>query len=76
MKEVLVLGLSLSALFLPLAAIAQSLADVAREEEARRKTVKLPGRVYTNADLKPVASTVSGTGRTSWTSGLVIARER
>ena len=31
---------------------AQSLADVARAEEARRKTVKAPAKVYTNDDLK------------------------
>ena len=31
---------------------AQTLADVARAEEARRKTVKEPGKVYTNQDLK------------------------
>jgi len=33
---------------------AQSLADVARKEEARRKTVPEPAKVYTNKDLKPV----------------------
>jgi hypothetical protein len=32
---------------------AQSLTDVARAEEARRKTVKQPAKVYTNEDLKP-----------------------
>lgn len=32
---------------------AQSLADVAREEAARRKTVAAPGKVYTNDDLRP-----------------------
>lgn len=32
---------------------AQSLAEVAREEAARRKTVAAPGKVYTNNDLKP-----------------------
>jgi hypothetical protein len=32
---------------------AQSLAEVAREEAARRKTVATPGRVYTNNDLRP-----------------------
>jgi hypothetical protein len=30
----------------------QSLADVAKAEEARRKTVKSPAKVYTNDDLK------------------------
>lgn len=32
---------------------AQGLADIARKEEARRKAVKVPGKVYTNGDLKP-----------------------
>lgn len=35
----------------PLSAQSQSLADVARAEEARRKTVKTPSKTYTNADL-------------------------
>jgi hypothetical protein len=35
------------------AASAQSLADVARKEEARRKQVTKPSRVLTNKDLKP-----------------------
>jgi hypothetical protein len=35
---------------------AQSLADVARKEEARRKTIPEPAKVYTNKDLKPVPS--------------------
>jgi type IV secretory pathway VirB10-like protein len=34
-------------------AAAQSLADVARKEEARRKNVKTSSRVLTNKDLKP-----------------------
>src|SRR5580698_1699461 len=34
---------------------AQSLADVARQEEARRKQIKQPARVYTNKDLVSVA---------------------
>jgi hypothetical protein len=33
---------------------AQSLADVARKEEERRKDVKGPSKVYTNKDLHPV----------------------
>jgi hypothetical protein len=35
------------------AASAQSLADVARQEEARRKTITTSGRVYTNDTLRP-----------------------
>ena len=34
-------------------AAAQSLADVARAEAARRKAVEAAGKVYTNADLRP-----------------------
>lgn len=33
---------------------AQSLADVAKKEEERRKTVTAPAKVYTNKDLNPV----------------------
>lgn len=36
-------------------AAAQSLADLAKKEEARRKAVKTPSKVYTDADLKGVA---------------------
>jgi hypothetical protein len=36
---------------------AQSLADVARQEEARRKEIRQPARVYTNKDLVSVPST-------------------
>ncbi|OFW41677.1 MAG: hypothetical protein A3J29_11780 [Acidobacteria bacterium RIFCSPLOWO2_12_FULL_67_14b] len=36
----------------PLAA-AQTLADVAKAEEARRKAVKKPAKTYTNTDLRP-----------------------
>ena len=37
---------------LPLTSEAQSLADVARAEEARRKAVTKPAKVYTNESLK------------------------
>ena len=37
------------------AAAAQSLADLARQEEARRKALKTPSKVFTDADLKRVA---------------------
>jgi hypothetical protein len=39
------------AALLPAAAMPQSLADVARAEEARRKTVKQKSKTYTNDDL-------------------------
>ena len=35
------------------AAAGQSLGDVAKKEEARRKTIKSSGKVYTNDKLKP-----------------------
>jgi hypothetical protein len=37
----------------PVAAGGQNLADIARKEDARRKAIKKPARVYTNADLGP-----------------------
>ncbi len=36
-------------------AAAQSLADVAKQEEARRKAIKTPSKVYTDKDLKKTA---------------------
>jgi hypothetical protein len=39
-------------LTVPFVAAAQGLADVARAEEARRKTVPRPAKVYTNEDLR------------------------
>jgi hypothetical protein len=39
-------------LALPLSSPAQSLVDVARAEEARRKAITKPGKVYTNVDLR------------------------
>jgi hypothetical protein len=41
-----------------ISATAQSLADVARAEAERRKTIAQPSRVYTNRDLKPVPAPV------------------
>ena len=40
-------------LFWAAAVSAQSLADVARQEEARRKTIRTSGKVYTNDTLRP-----------------------
>jgi hypothetical protein len=37
----------------PALAAGQSLAEIARREEARRKALARPGKVYTNEDLKP-----------------------
>ena len=43
----------------PMTASAQGLADVARQEEARRKVVKPSRKVYTNADLKSDGSSAA-----------------
>jgi hypothetical protein len=40
---------------------AQSLGDVARKEEARRKDIKAPAKVYTNKDLGAVPAREPGT---------------
>jgi hypothetical protein len=41
------------------AASAQSLGALAKQEEARRKSVKSPGKVYTNDNLRPDSSSTS-----------------
>ena len=46
------------------AASAQSLADIARQEEARRKAVRTPGKLYTNDSVRPEPTPSSG-GATS-----------
>jgi hypothetical protein len=48
---------------------AQSLADVARQEEARRKTIKAPAKVYTNDDLRDAGSPPQATPATAPSSG-------
>ena len=45
----------------PLAAAHQTLADVAKAEEARRKSVKKPAKTYGNNDLKPDSGTPTTT---------------
>jgi hypothetical protein len=55
------LFLAAAMLALPLASAAQSLADVARAEEARRKAIVKPGKVYTNVDLRPDITDVAST---------------
>jgi hypothetical protein len=51
MKLTFVVGLAAS-LAICVAASAQTLGEVARQEEARRKAVKTPSKVYTNDSLK------------------------
>jgi len=57
----------LSALLLVSAAApllsAQSLAEVAKREEERRRTIKEPSKVYTNKDLTSVPPAASDTGK-------------
>lgn len=52
--------IAILALFLAIApplAAAQTLADVAKAEEARRKSVKKPAKTYGNGNLKPATGT-------------------
>jgi hypothetical protein len=51
MKFTIVFGLAI-VLAIGVAASAQTLGDVARQEQARRKSVKTPAKVYTNDNLK------------------------
>jgi len=54
MKKLLTtLAFALVAAGVAASAMAQPLADVARQEEARRKGIKQPAKVITNQDLKP-----------------------
>ena len=59
--------LSLSGAVAPLAA--QSLADVARQEQDRRKTIKKPSKVLTNKDLGAVPATSASPPATPAASG-------
>ncbi len=43
----------------PSVATAQSLAELARQEEARRKSVPVPAKVYTNESLRAVSPAVT-----------------
>ena len=54
--------IAILALFLAIAptlASAQTLADVAKAEEARRKSVRKPAKTYGNGDLKPATGTAT-----------------
>jgi hypothetical protein len=55
MRSSFLTGVIITGVFLAAAgAYAQSLGDDARKEEARRKTVKKPSKIYTNDNLKDV----------------------
>lgn len=65
-KALLIAVLSSLGVFAPQSALrAQSLADVSRQEEERRKAVKKPSKVLTNGDLRsvpgPAPSATAGT---------------
>jgi uncharacterized protein (DUF2147 family) len=49
--------------------MAQSLAEVAREEQQRRQAIKKPAKVLTNDDLQPVPAIGDDTGSQSDASG-------
>jgi len=51
-KAIALTSFVIAALLVPSMAATQSLADVARVEEARRKAAKAPAKVYTNDDLR------------------------
>jgi len=63
-SQVIVVSL-LACVAVPAAIPAQSLTDVARAEEARRKAVKAPAKVYTNDDLRSDGSPVPSAGSSS-----------
>ena len=52
MRNIHVLTAALLLLLSSTMAVPQSLGEVARKEEERRKTIKTPSKVYTNEDLK------------------------
>ncbi len=53
MRSSILAGVIVTGMFLAAAGVsAQSLGDVARKEEARRKTVRKPSKVYTNDSLR------------------------
>ena len=51
MKRLILIAVALQVVALTSIAAAQSLGDVARREEQRRKAIKKPAKVYTNKDL-------------------------
>ena len=71
MTSKVVAGFGAAFLVFSVAASAQGLGDLAKQEEARRKTVTTPGKVYTNESLRPApkpSSPTSSTGAAAATS--------
>ena len=60
MKHVCTVMVAAGLLCVGASAQAQSLADVARQEQERRKTIKTPARVYTEADVQKSAPLTTG----------------
>ena len=72
MTSKVVTGFGAALLVFSVAASAQTLGDLAKQEEARRKTVATPGKVYTNESLRtepppstPPASTSTASSTTA-----------
>ncbi len=65
MKRIISSVVGIGVLAIAVAASAQTLADVAKQETARRKTVKHPAKVYTNddvANVKPILPMMENDG--------------
>jgi hypothetical protein len=53
-----------------------SLTDIAKKEEQRRQSVTEPSKVYTNADLRPIAADAPPSGGASSTSSSCQSEEK
>jgi hypothetical protein len=62
-----------SALLTTGSASAQSFGTIARQEEARRKTISTPSKVITNRDLKPVESPIRSSAPATVTTGAAVS---
>jgi hypothetical protein len=65
MKSRLLFSVVAGLLLITSSASAQSLAEVARQEQARRKSIKQPGKVYTNKDLRTDSGGASNPAETT-----------
>jgi hypothetical protein len=63
MKYACRVAMAVGLVFVAAAAHAQSLADVARQEQERRKTIETPARVYTDADVQKNAPLTTAAAR-------------
>lgn len=67
------LVVGVSALLTTGSASAQSFGTIARQEEARRKTISTPSKVITNADLRPVESPIRSTAPAAVATGAAVS---